>query len=64
MARLSGHAPVRFLGTERAQCDGAILDDDYRRCANTAVNKRGQWRLCAPHSRKDELEVIDTQLSV
>lgn len=64
MARLDGQPAVRIPNPKREPCQAAVFKDDYARCTNTAIKRRGKWQLCAPHVRKDELEVIDTSTEV
>lgn len=59
VVRLAGLDRIRVAATERLACDAAVFRDDYEACRNIAVMLRGRWHLCAPHGRKDELEVID-----
>jgi hypothetical protein len=58
VVNLTAHPAIRVPNPERLPCDGAVFRDDYARCTNTAIKRRGKWKLCAPHARKDELEIV------
>jgi hypothetical protein len=61
VVNLTALPALREPNPDRLPCEGAVFRDDYARCMNTAIKRRGQWHLCAPHARKDELEVVDKQ---
>ncbi len=51
--------PTIALGKPNPACTAVVLKADYVPCANKAVKQRGNWQLCAPHSRLEEIEVVD-----
>lgn len=53
---LSGEEKVRIK--DAGDCQAVVFRDDYTRCANRAAWKKGQLKLCVPHSRLDEVEVV------
>ncbi len=61
VVNLTAYPAQRVPNPDRLSCEGAVFRDDYARCTNTAIKRRGQWQLCAPHARKDELEVVDKE---